>query len=130
MPDSKAYHCICSTLILATNHDLDKLPVRQGSAQDQAKILPLQSQQTDVILQNVHFDAEKVIIRREDGFEKRTLMRCARCKLPVGYQLDQSHFTDGETKAKDIAYILPGSLMSTHMMVEGGMPSPPSWALK
>lgn len=124
----QAYHCICSTLILVTNHDLDQLPTRKSPAQDQAKILILQNQQSDVILQNVQADSNKIIVRREDGFEKRILLRCAQCKLTLGYQLDQSQFVGEDIEASNIAYILPGSLMSTETMMDAGKPSTPMWA--
>lgn len=125
-PQPQAYHCVCSTLILVSNHDLDQLPVRQ--AHDQAKILDLQGEKTDAILQNVQNDDHKIIVRRDNGFEKRTLLRCAHCKLTIGYQLDQAHFTDEGIKAGNIAYILPGSLMTTETMIDGGMPLVPKWA--
>jgi len=38
-------------------------------------------------------DRSAKIIDREDGFEKRWIWRCGRCKLIVGYQLDDAHFS-------------------------------------
>ncbi|TGZ85237.1 hypothetical protein EX30DRAFT_314215 [Ascodesmis nigricans] len=35
------------------------------------------------------------IITREDGFEKRHAWRCGRCKVIVGYQLDEIHYELG-----------------------------------
>ncbi|KAI9750642.1 MAG: hypothetical protein M1815_001677 [Lichina confinis] len=37
-------------------------------------------------------DRRPLIVRREDGFEKRWLWRCGRCRVVVGYQLDPIHF--------------------------------------
>lgn len=38
-------------------------------------------------------DRSAKIIDREDGFEKRWIWRCGRCRLIVGYQLDDAHFS-------------------------------------
>jgi hypothetical protein len=77
-------------------------------------------------LLSLSLDRKPCIVNREDGFEKRHLFRCQRCRLVVGYQLDDVHFS---TKGKDgqertdsegrVVYILPGGLMSTEEM-EGG----------
>lgn len=69
------------------------------------------------------------VITREDGFEKRYLHKCGRCKLPIGYQLDDAQFDvaakggnagqsseGGEPKKKrrtKYLYVLPGSLVSS-----------------
>ncbi|RPA87779.1 hypothetical protein BJ508DRAFT_64255 [Ascobolus immersus RN42] len=69
------------------------------------------------------------IITREDGFEKRFLHKCGRCKLPMGYQLDDAQFDvaqkgkDGQGSEKGVQpkkkkrtkylYVLPGSLVSS-----------------
>ncbi len=45
------------------------------------------------LLLSTTLDRRPVIVRREDGFEKRWLWRCARCRVVVGYQLDSIHFT-------------------------------------
>ncbi|KAH7314309.1 hypothetical protein BKA65DRAFT_120534 [Rhexocercosporidium sp. MPI-PUGE-AT-0058] len=39
------------------------------------------------ILSNLQADRKTTIVRRDDGFEKRVLYRCARCRLVVGYEL-------------------------------------------
>lgn len=80
------------------------------------------------------------IVRRSAGFEKRYLRCCARCKLPIGYQLDWCMFSDEETqkvtdedgqqrkstgRRMDYIYIFPGSLIDTRTMDEtcqGGTP--------
>lgn len=87
-------------------------------------------------------DSAPVVIRREDGFERRKLLRCGRCRVVVGYELDdaepstktgQSAATTDEVepseeaedteemgynaksnRAKDrVIYLLPGSIVGT-----------------
>lgn len=33
-------------------------------------------------------ETKPIIVRREDGFEKRILLRCGRCRVVVGYEID------------------------------------------
>jgi len=68
------------------------------------------------------------MIRREDGFEKRMLLRCRRCNLVIAYKLDEAQFGEGNMKAENFVYILPGALMSTADVKAGRMPTAPSWA--
>ena len=60
-----------------------------------------------------------MIVRREDGFEKRSVRRCGRCRLVVGYML-----VGGEGNAVGVGkgsgngvgkvvYLLPGGLVET-----------------
>lgn len=65
------------------------------------------------------------MIRREDGFEKRTLLRCGRCKLVVGYSLSPSE--DSGSQARQ-TYLLPGGLVSTADMATGAAAETPPWA--
>jgi hypothetical protein len=73
-----------------------------------------------------------ILIRRSDGFEKRRLLRCGRCRLVVGYELEGANAVSsagetavssaGETSADEkmrIVYILPGGMMSTEAMNAG-----------
>lgn len=126
MATPQAYHCLCTTLVLATNYDLESLPVRAEPALDRAKILPVNA--GHAILHNMDEDQKPVMIRREDGFEKRTLLRCKRCSLLVGYKLDGARFSGGQGEAEQFVYILPGALMSTGDMREGKTSSTPAWA--
>ncbi|KAI9709874.1 MAG: hypothetical protein M1812_007582 [Candelaria pacifica] len=77
-------------------------------------------------------DRKPVVVRREDGFEKRVLWRCGRCRLVVGYQLDEVHYktTTGVAVRKEgdgiegvgrvkVVYLLPGSLLTTEEMRAG-----------
>lgn len=81
-------------------------------------------------------------MRREDGFEKRRLLRCGRCRVVVGYFLDGVHFahlassssssgggvTEEEGRGEEdeekkdevkVVYLLPGALMETGVMAKG-----------
>ena len=54
-----------------------------------------------------------VIVRREDGFEKRKVLRCGRCGIGIGYEIV------GEEKDGDgarVIYLLEGCLMETEEM--------------
>jgi hypothetical protein len=117
------YHCICSTLILATHHKLQDLPRRSAPAVDGASIVPLGHDQPTQ-LHNIDTDAKPIVIRKEDGFEKRHILRCNRCRLTLGYQLA----TDAQKE--DVAYILPGGLQTTEDMKEGRSFEQPAWALQ
>lgn len=63
-------------------------------------------------------DAKPVIIRRDDGFEKRILFKCGRCRVVVGYEIvpktPPTVDTEEEDEEKDrVMYLLPGSLVGT-----------------
>jgi hypothetical protein len=60
------------------------------------------------------------MIRRSDGFEARKLVRCGRCRVVVGYEIDNttSNGKGREDEAK-VLYIIPGGLMSTEVMSSG-----------
>lgn len=45
-----------------------------------------------ILLSTTLPDRKPVIIRRHDGFEKRLLLRCGRCRVVMGYLLDEAHF--------------------------------------
>jgi len=76
-------------------------------------------------------DTKTTIIRREDGFEKRLLWRCGRCRVVVGYELISQGQGMGEKMDVDggkekggyegrIMYVLPGGMMSTDAMAGEG----------
>ncbi len=133
------YHCICSQIILAATTPLSKFSRRSGAALDKAHIVPLLSTSSDndgqfetnkqspvsefpqcAVVVGAVSDPKAIIIRREDGFEKRYLQRCGRCRLVVGYHLDSSQYDDSFCKGGDgVVYILPGGLMSTEEMSDG-----------
>lgn len=84
-------------------------------------------------------DRKPTLIRREDGFEKRFFLRCGRCRVTVGYFLDEVHFPaegglkalgsglneagekiregdEGQSGEDRAVYLLPGALMETGIM--------------
>ncbi|EON66084.1 hypothetical protein W97_05327 [Coniosporium apollinis CBS 100218] len=81
------------------------------------------------LLLSTVLDRKPVVVTRADGFEKRYLQRCRRCRLVVGYQLDQAQFADapvatvgmesGLGRREDVIYLLPGGLLSTEDMAAG-----------
>ncbi|KAL4742656.1 hypothetical protein BDV11DRAFT_180369 [Aspergillus similis] len=156
------HHCrFCATLLIATTRDVSALPTRSKNAADGARILPLRSyelpqdiQTAEASAQSENAEQERIqkhytillatnsrdrkptLIRRSDGFEKRFLLRCGRCRIPVGYFLDEVHFpvsgglkgaaagpeldsagVQGVKEGEDWAvYLLPGALMETDIM--------------
>lgn len=131
MANSRSYHCICSTFIIATNYDISSLPVRRDPALDKAIILPTgvneESNDQNTILQGLVADKQPTVIRRDDGFERRVLMKCQRCNLVVGYRLEQAPFKDQAVRSDDVLYILPGALVSTEDMMDEKVPVQPEW---
>jgi hypothetical protein len=71
-------------------------------------------------------DNKATIVRREDGFEKRVLWRCGRCRVVLAYELmGQGERMDVDGKAKEgyegkVMYVLPGGMMSTEVMAGDG----------
>jgi hypothetical protein len=116
------YHCICSELVLATFGPLENLPKRKGDGAVICKItnsdLPIPS---GVVLSGSTFETDNpVMLKLDDGFEKRYGLQCRRCDLQIGYYLDKSQFEEKEQGIRaDVMYILPGGLMSTDEMKAG-----------
>ncbi|EAW12004.1 uncharacterized protein ACLA_007630 [Aspergillus clavatus NRRL 1] len=89
-----------------------------------------QQQHYTILLSTTVPDRKATLIRREDGFEKRVLLRCGRCRVVVGYFLDGVHFGDTrmrtgaagdegvemEEEERTVAYLLPGALVETGEM--------------
>ena len=80
------------------------------------------------LLLGMQQDTKITIIRREDGFEKRLLWRCMRCRLVVGYEITGPSLTnleekDGEGKGEmfggKVVYLLPNGILGTDVMVKG-----------
>ncbi|GLA32586.1 hypothetical protein CBS147346_2449 [Aspergillus niger] len=146
----QTHHCrFCNHLLLATTRSVSSLPRRKDPAKDGALILPLprdnstadedeeepttsQSQSSKkqkhytILLSTTIPDRKHTLVRREDGFEKRLFLRCGRCRVVMGYFLDEVHFggksagaegedEDGE-KAR-VVYLLPGALVETGVMM-------------
>lgn len=133
MTNPHSYHCVCSTFIIATNYDLASLPVRRDPALDKAIILPMRDSDgsednESTILQSLVTDRQPTVVRRDDGFEKRILLKCQRCGLVVGYRLEQAQLMDQVVRSEDIVYVLPGALVSTEDMMSERVPVQPEWA--
>lgn len=79
------------------------------------------------LLLGMNQDKKVTIVRREDGFEKRLLWRCMRCKLVVGYEItgSDSASRDGKSRGKEgeyegkVVYLLPNGILGTDIMVGG-----------
>ncbi|ODM14551.1 hypothetical protein SI65_10037 [Aspergillus cristatus] len=136
----KTHHCrFCNHLLLATTRSLPSLPRRKDPARDAALILPLPKSTTNdddveeetnargvkhysILLSTSIPDRKATLVRREDGFEKRLLLRCGRCRVVVGYFLDDVHFpghaddTNGGGGGAKVVYLLPGGLIETGIM--------------
>ncbi|RAH63118.1 hypothetical protein BO85DRAFT_444462 [Aspergillus piperis CBS 112811] len=147
----QTHHCrFCNHLLLATTRSIPSLPRRKDPAKDGALILPLprdhsttdddeESNSTSqpskkqkhytILLSTTIPDRKHTLVRREDGFEKRLFLRCGRCRVVMGYFLDEVHFggvssaaaeEDGEgegEKAREVVYLLPGALVETGVMM-------------
>ncbi|EEH07443.1 conserved hypothetical protein [Histoplasma capsulatum G186AR] len=68
-----------------------KKRTKPGSTQKQPE---QQQQHYTILLSTTIPDRKSIIIRREDGFEKRLMLRCGRCRVVMGYALDEVHFPD------------------------------------
>ncbi|KAJ5810814.1 hypothetical protein N7447_010330 [Penicillium robsamsonii] len=152
----------CNHLLLATTRNISTLPRRGGEGKDKALILPLErksstdgdveaeleeeakatetssrkarhaSNHTTLLLATTVPDRRATVIRREDGIEKRILLRCGRCKVVVGYYLDRLHWPSAgdrgvgkqeeeEEERPPAVYLLPGAVVETEKLGgEGG----------
>lgn len=152
----RTQHCrFCNHLLLATTRDLSTLPRRSAPAADASIILPLEKLRSDgeqeretsthtpstknvtLLLSTTIPDRRATLIRREDGIEKRILLRCGRCRVVLGYYLDRVHWGEsgkgqgtsqtGEGEGEEgrggeaverppAMYVLPGALVETEKM--------------
>jgi hypothetical protein len=160
MPDMHTYHCVCTQLLFASTTPLNLLPQRQdksyvlplpppprasntvdagGEDGLQTPLNPTGKQNHYALLLSTTLDRKAQIIRRSDGFEKRWMQRCGRCRLIVGYQLDWAQYADnlidkgdgagkdekGEKdenskrvgRREDVVYMLSEGLTSTEEMI-------------
>jgi hypothetical protein len=116
------YHCLCAELVIATYTPLQSMPQRKG---DQAVICKVTESGLPtvegVVLVGCELDdADPVVLKLDDGFEKRYAARCRRCDLQIGYWLDKNQFEPEQRgRRTDVVYLLPGGLMSTEDMRQG-----------
>jgi len=117
------YHCLCTQLSLATTAPLESMPKRQIDAAAIATCGDFASASRPTLtMQALSVDDSATILKLDDGFEKRYAVRCTRCGLAAGYQLDKSQFSGTETQTgprTDVVYILTGGLLTTEEMREG-----------
>ncbi|KAJ5953523.1 hypothetical protein N7454_000419 [Penicillium verhagenii] len=162
----RTQHCtFCNHLLLATTRDISTLPRRTGEAKDKAIIVPLEDRTNDdepslteaqgtprtkhatLLLSTTIPDRRATLIRREDGIEKRILLRCGRCKVVMGYYLDAVHYGEsGNAKSRAVeegesygdegadaaekrtaVYILPGAVVETEKMGTNGVEGEAEW---
>ncbi|KAL2847310.1 hypothetical protein BJX68DRAFT_239882 [Aspergillus pseudodeflectus] len=150
------HHCrFCTNLVLASTRKIESLPRRRSSdAQilplrmnplfdnpekpdtsameeqgegEGAKGAGNAVKHYTILLSTTIRDRKPSILRCKDGFEKRYLFRCGRCRLVMGYFLDEVHFPEkggllseseeGKEVGEDRAvYLLPGALTETEIM--------------
>jgi len=106
------YHCLCSQLTLATLCNLDRLATRR---KDRAYI----ADRHILAAGSIQIDEKPILLKLEDGFEKRYLATCQRCHSTIGYYLDQEQFKDSNGKfgmRDDVFYVIQGSLQETEEM--------------
>ena len=78
-----------------------------------------------ILLALLRRDRAPKVVAREDGFEKRVIWRCGRCKVIVAYMLDESQYkgVKGKEPAKGAdggsLYVLPGALTESGKLGEG-----------
>jgi hypothetical protein len=79
------------------------------------------------LLLGMQKDTKVTIVRREDGFEKRLLWRCMRCRLVIGYEITgpETAGSGEQGEGKDgfegkVVYLLPNGILGTDAMVKGG----------
>lgn len=139
-PPIQTYHCLCSTILLATPYPLSALPRRAPPSLDNAHILPLPPlarttitttatiatpENTEalplpsLLTQNMRPARKVVVVRREDGFEKRRVFRCGRCGVGVGYEILEGGEEEGVGVEKGrVIYLLEGGLVETGRLGE------------
>ncbi|KAI5840909.1 hypothetical protein BZA05DRAFT_413716 [Tricharina praecox] len=149
-PRVHTYHCTaCSHLLLASTHNFKTLPTRRGPGLDSATIVPMppppktpkpasaedsgdedddaaaEAAGYTLLLALLRRDRAPKVVTREDGFEKRAIWRCGRCKVIVAYMLDESQYkgVNGKKPAKGseggFLYVLPGALTESGLLGEG-----------
>ncbi|EME43884.1 hypothetical protein DOTSEDRAFT_71631 [Dothistroma septosporum NZE10] len=100
---------------------LQELPKRQSDASTICKITSAEtlSLSASVLTSAVYTEDKAVVLKLEDGFEKRYAVRCSRCGLMLGYQLDRSQFEESQNELgmrEDVVYVLQGGLHTTEEM--------------
>ncbi|KAJ5214721.1 hypothetical protein N7449_001890 [Penicillium cf. viridicatum] len=142
----------CNHLLLATTRNISTLPRRSGEGKDKALILPLErknstdgevkadleeeakatetpsrkarhvSNHTTLLLATTIPDRRATVIRREDGIEKRILLRLLWGIIWIGcigrlLEIGEWGARDGEEEERPPAvYLLPGAVVETEKL--------------
>ncbi|KAF2164522.1 hypothetical protein M409DRAFT_25399 [Zasmidium cellare ATCC 36951] len=111
------HHCLCNALLLTSTLPLSQIPTRQT---DSSLICTLTSGhsiapgEASVLENAVSVDETPVVVKLEDGFEKRYCVRCVRCGLTAGYGLDRGMFEwKREGRREGVVFLLKGGLVRT-----------------
>ncbi|KAL1923432.1 uncharacterized protein VTP21DRAFT_8412 [Calcarisporiella thermophila] len=103
------YYCLCSEFILVIDKDLRALPKRKT---DHALIVD--NNRRHYKLSGVTDQKSVVLLKRTNGFEKQFRFHCARCSLPIAYELTE------KTRGGQYTYLIDGSLCETQGRVPEG----------
>ncbi|KAF3480557.1 uncharacterized protein GIQ15_05904 [Arthroderma uncinatum] len=114
------------------SRQMESATLKSGAKKAVSSSSASSSQHYTILLSTTTPDRKPIILRRADGFEKRLLVRCGRCKVVLGYVLDEVHFKKGDDKKAvtetdisgeqsnttgtgelEVIYILPGALIET-----------------
>lgn len=119
------YHCLCSTLLLATPYLLSSLPTRAPPSHDHARILPLPPFQhlppdaypylPSLLLPALRPTRKLTLVQREDGYERRRVWRCARCGLGIAYEIEhpEEGGKGGEEERLRVLFVMEEGLVTT-----------------
>ncbi|MCJ1314759.1 hypothetical protein MMC15_000071 [Xylographa vitiligo] len=69
------------------------------------------------LLLNTTLDRRPVVVEREDGFEKRWVRRCGRCRTAIGYMLGDG---SADKMQGEVLYLLEEGLVETEELRKQG----------
>ena len=115
---AESYHCICGTLVLVLPGyaNLAELPRRKAEGLQETPILVIKSDiDPQSAMLNSTLNKTAQVVRRPDGFEKRWLWRCNRCKIPWAYELKVEQESENDSTGRMMC-LLVDSLTSTEAL--------------
>ncbi|KAL9527404.1 hypothetical protein SMMN14_08718, partial [Sphaerulina musiva] len=98
------YHCICSEVLFASTRPLTEFATRQSDSAAICTIINNSNNSSSNSNSNhkKEEDFPCLILKLDDGFEKRYPVQCPRCGVCFAYQLDGSQWVeDGNEKEKE-----------------------------
>ncbi|VVT51146.1 uncharacterized protein SAPINGB_P002999 [Magnusiomyces paraingens] len=101
-PDIKCYYCICSQFILAITPGLDVLPRRNAQVSEDKSIVISRKRDQCVFSLDAYRDKYPLLVTNKNKEEVWWVYKCPRCKLPIGYDLENS--------SQQYTFILNGAL--------------------